>query len=172
MKKIMRIAQIVSSLMGVFMLMFMKMFEMSTELENKGLRVSIAVKNASVLDNALNSDPAVDQSLIALVKLCGLALIVAAVVSLVLAVLKLAANNVGALQKLAASKLTMLAPAASVVLAFAFMILAADYPFSSTNGSVIYYVNTPTASFYFCIVCLLVTLTLDWYGFSKKASEE
>ena len=168
MKKGIGIAQIGCSLFATFIILFMQMFDMSTQVETRGLRTTIATKSATVLDNAFNNDPLINQSLISMVKICGIALIVVSIIATVLAVLKFAANYAEPLQKIANSKLTLLAPLASFLLALVFMLIASDYPV----GHQLYFTNAPTISFYICIIMLLASLVLDWSGSRKKNDGE
>ena len=172
MKKGIGIAQIGCSLFATFIILFMQVFDMRTQVETRGLRTTIATKSATVLDNAFNNDPLINQSLISMVKICGIALIVVSIIATVLAVLKFAANYAEPLQKIANSKLTLLAPLASFLLALVFMLIASDYPVGMVDGLQLYFTNAPTISFYICVIMLLASLVLDWSGSRKKNDGE
>ena len=171
MKKGIGIAQIGCSFLATFFILFMQMFVKRIQVETRGLRTTIAEEGATVLANVFNNDPLLDQSLMALVIICGIALIVVSIIATVLAVLKFAADYVEPLRKISNSKLTLLAPLASFLLALVFMFVASDYPVGMVDGLDLYITNTPTIAFYVCIIMLLGSLVLDWYG-SRKKNEE
>lgn len=173
-KKILGIAQIVFSLAGALMLVFVPLFKRSLVVKSSSLGVSqpISARDASILDNALNNDPLVNQSSLTLIKIFGIALISVAAISILLEAIKFIAQCTDKLEKFSHSKLTVIFPIISVILAVVFMIVASDYSIGSYNGLEMCYANTPYPSFFLCVFCLLATAVLDILGSSKWATSD